>query len=75
VPARCGAGRRRWLPGQVYGRYTAGTSKDKGIGIVAGLPGRGGAADPARVASSVVEAVTRAMSLLRPAEAGRAGHG
>jgi hypothetical protein len=32
-------------------------------------------ADPASVASSVVEAVTRAMSLLRPAEAGRAGHG
>ncbi|MGH7734826.1 MAG: hypothetical protein ACREOE_14330, partial [Gemmatimonadales bacterium] len=35
----------------------------------------GQAADPASVASSVVEAVTRAMSLLHPAEAGRAGHG
>jgi hypothetical protein len=31
--------------------------------------------DPASVAGSVVEAVTRAMSLLRPSEAGRAGHG
>ena len=36
----------------------------------------GQAADPASIARSVVEAVTRAMSLLRPvAEAGRAGHG
>lgn len=35
----------------------------------------GQVADPASVADSVVEAVTRAMSLLRPAEAGRAGHG
>ena len=35
----------------------------------------GQAADPARVASSVVEAVTRAMSLLRPAGTGRAAHG
>jgi hypothetical protein len=35
----------------------------------------GQAADPASIAGSVVEAVTRAMSLLRPAEAGRAGHG
>ncbi len=35
----------------------------------------GQAADPASVASSVVEAVTRAMSLLRPAEMGRAAHG
>ena len=35
----------------------------------------GQAADPASVAGSVVEAVTRAMSLLRPAGAGRAGHG
>lgn len=33
------------------------------------------AADPARVAGSVVEAVTRAMSLLRPAGTGRAAHG
>jgi hypothetical protein len=31
--------------------------------------------DPAGIAGSVVEAVTRAMSLLRRAEAGRAGHG
>ena len=31
--------------------------------------------DPASIASSVVEAVTRAMSLLCPAEAGQAGHG
>jgi hypothetical protein len=37
---------------------------------------RGQAADPAAIASSVVEVVARAMSLLRPAaEAGRAGHG
>jgi hypothetical protein len=35
----------------------------------------GQAADPAGIACSVVEAVTRAMALLRPAEAGRAGHG
>ena len=35
----------------------------------------GQVADPASIASSVVEAVTRAMSLLRPAEAGRVGHG
>lgn len=35
----------------------------------------GQAADPARVASSVVEAVTRAMSLLHPAGTGRAAHG
>jgi hypothetical protein len=35
----------------------------------------GQAADPVRVASSVVEAVTRAMSLLRPAGTGRAAHG
>lgn len=35
----------------------------------------GQAADPARVASSVVEAVTRAMSCLRPAGTGRAAHG
>ncbi len=32
-------------------------------------------ADPAAVAGSVVEAVTRAMSCLRPAGTGRAGHG
>ena len=32
-------------------------------------------ADPASIAGLVVEAVTRAMSLLRPAGAGRAGHG
>jgi hypothetical protein len=39
-------------------------------------PGLAGeAADPASIAGSVVEAVTRAMSLLRPAEAGLAGHG
>jgi hypothetical protein len=35
----------------------------------------GQAADPASVATSVIEAVTRAMSLLRPAGAGQAGHG
>ena len=35
----------------------------------------GSAADPASVASSVVEAVTRAMSCLRPSQTGRAGHG
>jgi len=35
----------------------------------------GQAADPASIAGSVVEAVTRAMSLLRPDEAGRTGHG
>ena len=35
----------------------------------------GQAADPASIAGSVVEAVTRAMSLLRPAEAGRTGRG
>jgi hypothetical protein len=35
----------------------------------------GQAADPAGIAGSVVEAVTRAMSLLRPAGAGRTGHG
>jgi hypothetical protein len=34
-----------------------------------------GAADPASIAASVVEAVTRAMALLRPAGAGRARHG
>jgi hypothetical protein len=38
-----------------------------------GLAGQ--AADPASIAGSVVEAVTRAMALLRPAEAGRAGYG
>lgn len=35
----------------------------------------GQAADPADIAGSVVEAVTRAMALLRPAGAGRASHG
>jgi hypothetical protein len=35
----------------------------------------GQAADPAGVAGAVVEAVTRAMSLLRPAGTGRAAHG
>ena len=35
----------------------------------------GQAADPTSIASSVVEAVTRAMALLRPAGARRAGHG
>jgi hypothetical protein len=35
----------------------------------------GQAADPATIADSVVDAVTRAMSLLRPAKAGQAGHG
>ena len=35
----------------------------------------GQAADPAGIAGSVVEAVTRAMALLRPAGAGRTGHG
>jgi len=38
-----------------------------------GLAGQAG--DPASIAGLVVEAVTRAMALLRPAEAGRAGHG
>jgi hypothetical protein len=39
-------------------------------------PGRcGQAADPAGIAGSVVEAVTRAMALLRPAGEGQAGHG
>ena len=33
------------------------------------------AADPASIAGSVVEAVTRAMALLRPAGAGQAAHG
>jgi hypothetical protein len=35
----------------------------------------GSTVDPASVASSVVEAVTRAMSCLRPSQTGRAGHG
>jgi hypothetical protein len=35
----------------------------------------GQAGDPASVAGSLVEAVTRAMSCLRPAGAGRTGHG
>jgi hypothetical protein len=39
-------------------------------------PGRcGEAADPASIAGLVVEAVTRAMALLRPAGAGRVSHG
>ncbi len=50
--------------------YWAGTA-----GVVSAPELCGQAADPASVADSVVEAVTRAMSLLRPAEAGRAGHG
>ena len=37
--------------------------------------GCGQAADPAGVAGAVVEAVTRAMSLLRPAGTGKAAHG
>jgi hypothetical protein len=44
----------------------------------AALPGpglAGQAADPAGIAGSVVEAVTRAMALLRPAGAGRTGDG
>jgi hypothetical protein len=44
----------------------------------AALPGPdlcGQPPDPAAIASSVVEAVTRAMALLRPAGAGRSGHG
>jgi hypothetical protein len=50
--------------------YWAGTA-----GVVSAPELCGQVADPASVAGSVVEAVTRAMSLLRPAEAGRAGHG
>jgi hypothetical protein len=38
-------------------------------------PEPGEFADPASVAGSLVEAVTRAMSCLRPAVAGRTGHG
>jgi hypothetical protein len=41
----------------------------------AALSGPGQAADPASIAGSVVEAVTRAMALLRPAEAGRVSYG
>jgi hypothetical protein len=37
--------------------------------------GCGQAADPASIVGSVVEAVTRVMSLLRPAGTGRAAHG
>jgi hypothetical protein len=43
--------------------------------IASGTKPWGQPADPASIAGSVVEAVTRAMSLLRPAEAGRVGHG
>ena len=43
--------------------------------IASGPEPWGQPADPASIASSVVEAVTRATSLLCPAEAGRAAHG
>jgi hypothetical protein len=43
--------------------------------IASGTKPWGQPADPASIAGSVVEAVTRAMSLLHPAKAGRAGHG
>lgn len=43
--------------------------------IASGTKPWGQPADPASIAGSVVEAVMRAMSLLRPAEAGRVGHG
>jgi hypothetical protein len=43
--------------------------------LISAPEGCGQAADPADVASAVVEAVTRAMSLLRPAGTGGAAHG
>ena len=43
--------------------------------IASGTKPWGQPADPASIAGSVVEAVTRAMSLLHPAKAGQAGHG
>jgi hypothetical protein len=43
--------------------------------IASGPDFSGSTADPASVANSVVEAVTRAMSCLRPTQTGRAGHG
>ncbi|MGH3190939.1 MAG: hypothetical protein ACRDOU_32695 [Streptosporangiaceae bacterium] len=43
--------------------------------LIAAPEGCGQAADPASVAGSVVGAVTRAMSLLRPVGTGRAAHG
>jgi hypothetical protein len=46
-----------------------------GAAALSGQPRCGQGANPAGVAGSVVEAVTRAMSLLRPAGAGRPGHG
>jgi hypothetical protein len=49
--------------------YLGGTAALSGPGLV------GQAADQAGIAGLVVEAVTRAMALLRPAGAGRAGHG
>jgi hypothetical protein len=43
-------------------------------GIASGMKPWGQPADPATIAGSVVEAVTRAMSLLRPVEARGVGH-
>lgn len=49
--------------------YLAEAAARSGLGLC------GQAADPVGIAGSVVEAVTRATALLRPAEAGWAGHG
>jgi hypothetical protein len=56
-------------PGLAQSDYPAGAAVVSAPGVC------GLAADPAGIAGSVVEAVTRAVSLLRPAEAGRASHG
>ena len=48
---------------------------DEAAAIASGPEPWGQVADPAGIASLVVAAVTRAMSLLRPAVEGRAGHG
>lgn len=74
------------MPALTSPRLLTGTADDGGltwtrgylaeIAATVSAPDRcGQAADPASIASPVVEAVTRAMSLLCPAEAGRLGHG
>lgn len=56
-------------PGLAESNYLAGGAVVSARGVC------GLAADPAGIGGSAVEAVTRALSLLRPAGAGRASHG
>jgi hypothetical protein len=61
------------VPGQGDGGRQVCVADDGGLTWTRDYPAE--AADPGSIAGLVAEAVMRAMSLLRPAEAGLAGHG